>query len=111
MPMITTPSIDASQGLTPVNSDNADQPDYLDTNSDNDEFLDLEENGFATAASGTDTDGDGLDDAFETARNGSTVNDGFDVNDAIDDPLNGVLPDSDSDAWYRNSFNRRPRLS
>ena len=90
------PSIDASQGLTPVNSDNADQPDYLDANSDNDEFSDLEENGFATAASGTDTDGDGLDDAFETARS-STIDDGFDVNDAIDDPLNGVLPDTDND--------------
>ena len=90
------PSIDASQGLTPVNSDNADQPDYLDANSDNDEFSDLQENGFATAASGTDTDGDGLDDAFETARS-STVDDGFDVNDAIDDPNGSVLPDTDND--------------
>ena len=39
--------------LTPVNSDEADQPDYLDSNSDNDFLLDVEENGFAAdSASG-----------------------------------------------------------
>ena len=83
--------------LTPVNTDEADEPDYLDDDSDNDSLLDIEENGMADAPSGNDTDRDGLDDAFETARD-STVDDGFDVNDAIDDPLNGVLPDSDGDA-------------
>ncbi len=38
-----------------------------------------------------DTDGDGLDDAFE----GVTVNDPYDVNDNIDDPATSVLPDND----------------
>ncbi|MEX0272778.1 MAG: gliding motility-associated C-terminal domain-containing protein, partial [Flavobacteriaceae bacterium] len=48
---------------------------------------------------GTDTDGDGLDDGYE----GSDVNDGFDVNDEIDDPAND-LPDTDGteDVNYRD---------
>jgi|GEM_PF-6667576 len=70
-------------GLTPVNTDNADKVDYLDTNSDNDTLTDAQENGFglpvqtglSTAA--TDADGDGLFDVFES---GSST-DGFDVND------------------------------
>ncbi|WP_299801332.1 Ig-like domain-containing protein, partial [uncultured Maribacter sp.] len=46
-----------------------------------------------------DTDGDGLDDGYE----GSDVNDGFDVNDEIDDPAND-LPDTDGteDVNYRD---------
>ncbi len=48
---------------------------------------------------GTDTDGDGLDDGYE----GADVNDGFDVNDEIDDPAND-LPDTDGteDVNYRD---------
>ena len=92
-------------GLTPVDTDStlgtADStPDYLDADSDNDSILDIAENGFAANSvnpTDADTDGDGLKDVFETA-NTSTVNDGFDVNDAIDAPLNGVLPDTDNDA-------------
>ncbi|WP_276392923.1 gliding motility-associated C-terminal domain-containing protein, partial [Eudoraea chungangensis] len=46
-----------------------------------------------------DTDGDGLDDGYE----GSDINDGFDVNDEIDDPAND-LPDTDGteDVNYRD---------
>ena len=48
---------------------------------------------------GLDSDGDGLDDGYE----GSDVNDGFDVNDEIDDPAND-LPDTDGteDVNYRD---------
>ncbi|MEO1351536.1 MAG: DUF4347 domain-containing protein, partial [Cyanobacteria bacterium J06635_15] len=73
-------------GLTPVNTDGTDEVDYLDANSDKDGFTDLQENGFGVTSvnpTDADADGDGLKDVFETA-NGSTINDGFDVNDAID---------------------------
>ncbi|MEM6263044.1 MAG: T9SS type A sorting domain-containing protein [Bacteroidota bacterium] len=58
--------------IVPVNTDATDTPDYLDLDSDNDgesdqiEAFDTDDNGVAnTLASGTDTDGDGLDDAFD----------------------------------------------
>ncbi|EAR00635.1 T9SS C-terminal target domain-containing protein [Maribacter sp. HTCC2170] len=93
-------------GLTPVNTDGADEPDYLDSDSDNDLVPDNNEgNDFNFDGvpdqyyTGIDTDGDGLDDGYE----GSDVNDGFDVNDEIDDPAND-LPDTDSteDVNYRD---------
>ncbi len=94
------------EGLTPVNTDGTDQPDYLDDDSDNDLVPDNNEgNDFNfdgipdQTFTGTDTDGDGLDDGYE----GSDVNDGFDVNDEIDDPAND-LPDTDGteDVNYRD---------
>tara|TARA_B100001750_G_scaffold133631_1_gene106278 strand:+ start:14054 stop:17134 length:3081 start_codon:yes stop_codon:yes gene_type:complete len=93
-------------GLTPVNTDGSDVEDYLDDDSDNDSVPDDNEgNDFNfdgipnQVATGLDSDGDGLDDAFE----GSDVNDGFDVNDEIDDPAND-LPDTDGtgDVNYRD---------
>ncbi|MGD1847058.1 MAG: FG-GAP-like repeat-containing protein, partial [Salibacteraceae bacterium] len=64
--------------ITPVNTDGADNPDYLDTDSDNDGLTDTEEaydtdnDGTPnTTASGSDTDGDGLDNSFD---NQGTVN-------------------------------------
>ncbi len=93
-------------GLVPVNTDGTDAPDYLDLDSDNDLVPDNNEgNDFNfdgipdQAFTGTDTDGDGLDDGYE----GSDVNDGFDVNDEIDDPAND-LPDTDGteDVNYRD---------
>ncbi|MEM1192792.1 MAG: Ig-like domain-containing protein, partial [Pseudomonadota bacterium] len=93
-------------GLTPVNSDGQDNPDYLDTNSDNDGLSDAAENGLGqTIQTGpsnamTDADGDGLFDVFENAIDGNT-NDGFDVSEGVTDPLNtgGVyLPDAGGDA-------------
>tara|TARA_R110002096_G_scaffold387403_4_gene581585 strand:+ start:15828 stop:20795 length:4968 start_codon:yes stop_codon:yes gene_type:complete len=58
--------------LVPVNTDGTDEPDYLDTDSDNDGYSDLIEaydtsnNNIAnTNLSGTDSDNDGLDDAFD----------------------------------------------
>ncbi len=93
-------------GLTLVNSDGTDEPDYLDTDSENDlvpddnEGNDFNFDGIPDLTfTGEDTDGDGLDDGFE----GSNLNDGFDVNDEIDDPAND-LPDTDGtdDVNYRD---------
>ncbi|MEL7079407.1 MAG: Ig-like domain-containing protein, partial [Cyanobacteria bacterium J06582_2] len=86
-------------GLTPIDTDStlgdADGvADYLDTDSDNDGTLDINEAGHASTVLGTDVDGDGLNDTFENG----TPSDGLDVNDAIDAPLNGILPDTDNDA-------------
>lgn len=68
-------------------------PDYLDTDSDNDGTPDIEENGDSdNVISGTDSDGDGLDDNFE----GTDLNDSFDINDEINTPESD-LPDEDSD--------------
>ncbi|MEP4003252.1 MAG: gliding motility-associated C-terminal domain-containing protein, partial [Ekhidna sp.] len=93
-------------GLTPVNTDGVDKVDYLDDDSDNDlvpdnnEGNDFNYDGIPDQAfMGVDTDGDGLDDGYE----GSNVNDGFDVNDEIDEPAND-LPDTDGteDVNYRD---------
>ena len=93
-------------GIVPVNTDDTDKPDYIDMDSDNDLVPDNNEgNDFNfdgipdQTATGIDTDGDGLDDGYE----GSDVNDGFDVNDEIDDPAND-LPDTDGedDVNYRD---------
>ena len=92
-------NIHTGVGLTPVDTDStlvsADGvADYLDTDADNDGVLDINEAGHASTVLTTDSDGDGLNDVFENG----TLNDGFDVNDAIDCPLNGILADSDGDA-------------
>ena len=84
-----------SAGLSPVNTDGADNLDYLDDDSDNDGILDIAErnNGPITLTSTTDTDNDGLLDIFE----GANVNDDYDVND---ENLSGTfftLNDTDND--------------
>ena len=93
-------------GITPNNHDGEDTPDYIDLDSDNDTVPDNNEgNDFNfdgipdQTFLGTDADGDGLDDGYE----GSDINDGFDVNDEIDDPAND-LPDTDGteDVNYRD---------
>ena len=93
-------------GLTPENTDGTDEPDYLDTDTDNDLVPDNNEgNDFNFDGipdqifTGTDTDEDGLDDGYE----GSDVNDGFVVNDEITDPETD-LPDTDGteDVNYRD---------
>ena len=65
-------------------------PDYLDLDSDNDGTNDILENGNANTLTGTDTDGDGYDDAFEGVLTDN------DVNDDIDTPATD-LPDIDTD--------------
>ena len=92
-------------GIIPVNTDETDNPDYLDDDSDNDgvydyiEGHDLNHDGHPDVeADGNDTDGDGLDDGFE----GSNVND-YDVNDEIDNPATD-LPNTDIFIDVLNSF-------
>ncbi|RBQ11287.1 tandem-95 repeat protein, partial [Pedobacter miscanthi] len=75
-------------GITPVNTDGTDQPDYLDLDSDNDndsdtlEAYDTDNNGVANVvALGSDADKDGLDDAFDN-------------NDSAYNPTNAQTPDS-----------------
>ena len=89
-------------GLTPVDTDNDSEADYLDLDSENDGTEDAAERGTAgstTAQTGvlsdatTDADGDGLLDEFE----GSDTNDGFDVNDENRDATSIALADTDGD--------------
>ena len=77
-------------GITVVNTDIADLPDYRDSDSDNDGTTDINENGEGNVLSGSDTDGDGLDNNFDA----DNVN--YDVNDNITTPSSD-LPDVDSD--------------
>ncbi len=97
------------EGLTPQNTDGTDEPDFRDLDTDNDSEPDnIEGNDFDFDGnpnkifSNIDTDGDGLDDAYE----GSDKNDGFDVNDEIENPAND-LPDEDGteDVDYRDAVN------
>ena len=103
------------EGLTPVNTDGADIEDYIDGDSDNDRVPDNNEgNDFNSDGipdqtfTGSDVDRDGLDDGYE----GSDANDGFDVNDEIDDPAND-LPDTDGteDVNYRDIDDDGDRVS
>ena len=86
--------------------------DYLDGDSDNDGYADIQENGMADTFTAADVDGDGLNNAFET--NG--VMDAFlDVNEDIEDPTDlSILPDVDGDLFsggdldYRDLFDGNP---
>lgn len=85
-------------GINPVNTDGADLPDYLDTDSDNDGVLDAiegndhDQDGVADVSFiGSDKDDDGLDDNYEGVEQLDV-----DVNDEIDDPIND-LPNTDGD--------------
>ena len=89
-------------GITPVNSDGDENPDFTDTDSDNDGRNDALEaghsGGIAAGLSGqsNDADGDGLFDVFETALDGA-ADDGFNPNEGLS-PLDGTLPDAGGDA-------------
>ncbi len=74
-------------GLFPVNTDTVDLPDYLDLDSDNQGANDTIEAGLTL--SGSDSDGDGLDNNIDTTS-------GYgDPNGTINNPA--LLPDSDGD--------------
>ncbi|WP_415843498.1 DUF6923 family protein [Zobellia nedashkovskayae] len=81
-----------TSGLVPTNTDGADNPDYLDTDSDNEGANDTVEANIILT--GNDSDTDGLDDATDATIDYS------DVSGTIDNPLTGpvILPDNDSDA-------------
>lgn len=57
---------EATGGLTPINTDGADNPDYLDTDSNNQGGEDKVEAGIAPSLTGKDADKDGLDDGIDT---------------------------------------------
>ncbi|CAM4320006.1 DUF6923 family protein [Zobellia nedashkovskayae] len=82
----------SGEGITPTNTDGADNPDYLDLDSDNEGANDTVEANIILT--GNDSDTDGLDDATDATIDYS------DVSGTIDNPLTGpvILPDNDSDA-------------
>ena len=81
--------------LNPTNFDGTDEPDYRDTDADNDGTLDENESGLTSNAAGTaDSDGDGLLDTWEGSD--ATAGEAYDVNDEINDPVNDLL-DADGD--------------
>ncbi|TKG96678.1 HYR domain-containing protein, partial [Puteibacter caeruleilacunae] len=111
-----------SSGLTPVDTDSDSTPDYLDLDTDDDNVPDSTEGHDAdhsatpdTTPTGNDSDGDGLDDAYDTVSDildpanpeGSnaplqdTDNDGEpdwrDVDDDGDGKPTGTLEDGDED--------------
>ena len=70
-----------NNAFTVENTDGDALPDYLDADSDGDTISDVVEAGVGTfLTTGADVDGDGLNDGFE----GAATNDGFDVNDELD---------------------------
>ncbi len=95
--------------LNPPNTDGVDNPDYLDTDSDNEAGNDTVEAGFAL--SGNDSDGDGLDNNYDTTPNAGYADPGG----TVDDPKIGIviLPDFDLDVYtggdadYRDSTDSR----
>jgi gliding motility-associated-like protein len=89
---LSSESSEPSIGIVPVNTDEADEDDYLDDDSDNDTILDIEENGQSDVISApfSDIDSDGLDDVFDNV-------DGFNVNNTFNNPSLD-FPDCDADA-------------
>jgi hypothetical protein len=74
---------EGSTAIGGVDSDNDGTPDYMDTNSDNDgasdlvEAYDINKNGLTnTTPKNVDSDGDGLDNAFDTDGSSATDNGG-----------------------------------
>ncbi|MEM8964820.1 MAG: Ig-like domain-containing protein [Bacteroidota bacterium] len=79
-------------GLTPENTDGDSNPDYLDTNSDDEGEDDAVEAGFVVATTTNDADQDGLLNDYERG----TINDGYVPNDGMTDPA-FAYTDSDGD--------------
>ncbi|MDO6518815.1 gliding motility-associated C-terminal domain-containing protein [Zobellia uliginosa] len=96
-------------GVSPVNTDTTDNPDYLDLDSDNEGGNDTMEAGITLA--NNDVDDDGLDDAIDTDLTGYA-----DPGGTIDDPTIGSvqLPDEDHDVHsggdvdFRDATDDRP---
>jgi len=93
-----------SVGLIPVDTDDDEIPDYIDTDSDNDGLPDITENGLPSSISNpfADNDGDGLDDIFDTS-------DGFNVNNNINDPVS-VFPDCNDNVQSGGDLDYREEL-
>ncbi len=95
-------------GLDPNNHDGTDEPDYRDTDSDNDGATDTNESGITPVGGNifADTDGDGLIDLWEGTL---ATGEAYDVNDEIDDPVNNLL-DFDEDAATTGDVDYRDDL-
>jgi hypothetical protein len=96
-----------SIGLIPLNTDATDLSDFLDTDTDNDGTLDINENGKAGPIASADSDRDGLDDGYDTV---ATLGLPFDVNDNINDPRTDVLPDIDQDLFLGKDLDYRDAI-
>ena len=104
--------------IIPENTDGTDEPDYLDLDSDNDgisdniEGWDTNKDGVADIVpTGTDTDGDGLDDAFDTVVLDGTTSGTNAANGTIYPLTDGVLANVDNDSSdldYRSLDNQNP---
>jgi hypothetical protein len=95
--------------LDPVNTDGTGEPDYRDTDSDDDGTDDENESGITANGGGTaDSDGDGLLDTWEGAD--ATAGEAYDVNDEIDDPVNNLL-DADGDGSSTGDVDYRDTAS
>jgi hypothetical protein len=101
-------------GINPYNNDGADNPDYLDADSDNDGLPDISEghdinlNGLPdddVTLTGTDTDGDGLDNKFDlfAGFNVTTQGAGNPPVPGSVGPLQNTTPGGDND-WRDGNF-------
>ena len=87
-------------GLTPVNTDGADIPDYLDLDSDNDGAFDIAESGLANNDSDNDgqTNGDVGVNGLDNDATIEASDDYSDVNGLSHDGTNFLLADTDGDS-------------
>lgn len=90
---------------TPVDTDGDGTPDYLDFNSDGDSLTDLieghDDNGDGTlenTPTGTDADGDGLDDGFDTVGGPNATTNVYNNEDALDFP-DATTPGGTDQDW------------
>lgn len=93
----------------PVDTDGDDTPDYLDINSDNDGLVDAVEgwdtNGDSspnTTPAGTDADGDGLDDNYDTVNGRNSTTNVYDtpgIDNSSDDYPDETTPDTTERDW------------
>ena len=95
-------SYEGVNAITPANTDNSDNPDYMDLDSDNDgdsdilEAWDTNNDGTPnTTFSGFDSDNDGLDNAYDnTVLTGSTTGNGANITNGNSTP--NTFPDLDN---------------
>ncbi len=98
---VDTNGVTTAVGLvTPEDTDNDGTPDYLDADSDSDGTDDITESGLTL--SGSDNDGDGIDDSV----NASYTDPDGDINTPINNLQN--TDSNDSDADYRSLNNSSP---
>jgi hypothetical protein len=108
-------AFDADNGgtsIVPVNSDGLDNPDYIDTDSDNDGLLDIIEawdsdgNFIAdTAPAGLDSDGDGLDDNFDDVVGPNATTNVYNNQDANDFPDITTSAETSERDWRESNLN------